>query len=104
MSKSISETASQLGNTVSDAAKTVGSKVAQAAEDTVDFIKAQTGIGRVEGKDVGVGGIKEHMSVIASCGKTIGSVDQVEGSAIKLTRKDSPDGQQSFSAQSPGGC
>ena len=49
MSKSISETASQLGNTVSEAAKTVGSKVAQGAEDAVDFIKAKTGLGSGDG-------------------------------------------------------
>jgi len=30
--------------------------------------------------------IREHMPVIASCGKRIGTVDRVEGSSIKLTR------------------
>ena len=34
--------------------------------------------------------------VIASCGKKIGVVDRVEGNAIKLTKKDSPDGQHHF--------
>ena len=96
MSKSISETASQLGNKVAETAQAVGSKVAQGAADAVDFVKEKTGIGTNEGKDVGIGGIKEHMSVIASCGKTIGSVDRLEGSAIKLTRKDSPDGQHHY--------
>jgi hypothetical protein len=37
--------------------------------------------------------VKEHMDVIASCGKKIGVVDRVEGKSIKLTKKDSPDGQ-----------
>ncbi len=30
--------------------------------------------------------IREHMPVIASCGMRIGTVDRVEGPAIKLTR------------------
>jgi Uncharacterized protein conserved in bacteria (DUF2171) len=33
------------------------------------------------------------MDVIASCGKKVGVVDHVGGGAIKLTKKDSPDGQ-----------
>ena len=37
--------------------------------------------------------IREHMDVLASCGKKVGVVDHVEGDMIKLTRKDSPDGQ-----------
>ena len=41
-------------------------------------------------------GIKDHMSVIASCGKTVGTVDHVEGNAIKLTRQDSLDGQHHY--------
>lgn len=96
MSKSFSESVSELGNTVSDAAKKVGNTIAQGTEEAVDFVKEKTGIGTVEGKDVGLKGIKDHMSVIASCGKTMGSVDRVEGNAIKLTRKDSPDGQHHY--------
>jgi hypothetical protein len=30
--------------------------------------------------------IREHMPVIASCGKRIGTVDRVEGFSIKLTK------------------
>ena len=37
--------------------------------------------------------IREHMDVIASCGKKIGVVDRVEGDSIKLTKQDSSDGQ-----------
>lgn len=40
--------------------------------------------------------IRERMDVIASCGTKIGVVDHVEGSAIKLTKKDSRDGQHHF--------
>jgi hypothetical protein len=34
--------------------------------------------------------------VIASCGTRVGSVDHLEGGAIKLARKDSPDGHHHF--------
>ena len=37
--------------------------------------------------------IKEHMEVVGSCGNHVGTVDHVEGDAIKLTRQDSPDGR-----------
>ena len=40
--------------------------------------------------------IKERMDVIASCGKKVGVVDHVVGSAIQLTKGDSPDGQHHF--------
>ncbi len=96
MAKTISEKMSDVGQSVSNAAKSVGSKIAQGAEDAVDFVKDKTGMGASEGHDVGVGGIKDHMNVIASCGKKVGVVDAVEQNSIKLTRKDSPDNQHHF--------
>jgi hypothetical protein len=36
--------------------------------------------------------IKEHMEVIGADGVHVGTVDKVEGSRIKLTRKDSGEG------------
>jgi len=36
--------------------------------------------------------IAEHMEVVGSCGNHVGTVDHVEGSQIKLTRNDDPDG------------
>jgi len=39
----------------------------------------------------GTEGIREHMDVIASCGKKVGVVDHLESGTIKLTRNDSPD-------------
>ena len=36
--------------------------------------------------------IREHMDVFGSCGNKLGKVDHVEGSQIKLTKNDSPDG------------
>lgn len=96
MSKTISEKMSDVGSSVADAAKNVGSKIAEGAEKAVDFVKEKTGMGTIEGDDVGVGGIREHMNVIASCGKKVGVVDGVDVNSIKLTRKASPDDQHHF--------
>jgi len=32
--------------------------------------------------------IRDHMDVICSCGKRLGTVDRVEGDSIKLTKSD----------------
>ena len=37
--------------------------------------------------------IKEHMEVIGADGTHVGTVDRVEGSRIKLTKKDSGEGK-----------
>ena len=83
-------------------------KVKQVAEKAVDKVeqvsphmprgKPERGNDELctEGTNAGIAGIKVHMNVIASCGKKIGVVDAVEGSAIKLTKKDSPDDQHHF--------
>jgi hypothetical protein len=85
------------GHAVADAAKSVGHKIVEGASDAAAFVKGKTGIGGpAEGSNAGVAGIRERMDVIASCGKKVGVVDHVEGGAIKLTRKDSPDGQHHF--------
>lgn len=42
-------------------------------------------------EDIELEGIRDHMDVIASCGKKVGVVDHLEAGTIKLTRKDSPD-------------
>ena len=49
-----------------------------------------------QGNKQTTGQIREHMEVIASCGTKIGAVDRVEGNAVKLTKKDSSDGQHHF--------
>jgi hypothetical protein len=36
--------------------------------------------------------VKEHMEVVGSDGKHVGTVDHMDGDRIKLTRKDDPDG------------
>jgi len=97
MAGTIKEKAVDAGHAVADAAKNVGHKIAEGAGKAVDFVKEKTGMcGPAEGTDAGIAGIKEHMDVIASCGKKVGVVDHVGGGAIKLTKKDSPDAQHHF--------
>jgi hypothetical protein len=86
-----------MANTIKDTVADAGHKIAAGTESAVEFVKEKSGMGGpVEGTNAGVAGIKERMNVIASCGKTVGVVDHVEGGAIKLTKKDSPDGQHHF--------
>ena len=97
MANTIKEKVADAGHSVADAAKNVSHKVANSAENAVEFVKEKTGMGGpVEGTNAGIAGIREHMDVIASCGKKVGVVDHVEGSTIKLTKKNSPDGQHHF--------
>ncbi len=97
MARTMKDKVADAGHAVVDAAKNVGHKIAEGAEKAVDFAKEKTGMGGpAEGTDAGLAGIKGHMDVIASCGKKVGVVDEVGGGAIKLTKKDSPDGQHHF--------
>lgn len=79
---------SDIKNTLKDA----GEKIAEKAGQAKDWVKDKTGLGCGTAK----GEITPHMSVISSCGCTVGKVDHLEGSAIKLTKGDSPDGQHHF--------
>jgi len=38
--------------------------------------------------------IREHMKIIGKDGAPVGTVDRVEGTRIKLTKKDNPSGHQ----------
>lgn len=97
MASTIKEKVADAGHAVADATKNVGQKIAEGTGKAVDFVKEKTGMcGPDEGTDVGLVGIKEHMDVIASCGTKVGVVDNVGDGAIKLTKKDSPDGQHHF--------
>ena len=40
--------------------------------------------------------IQEDMMVVGSDGEHVGTVDKVEGDQIKLTKKDSPNGQHNY--------
>jgi hypothetical protein len=81
---------SDIKNTAKDAGQKVAGKVEQAKE----WVEDKTGVGC--GTNRAVTDIQPHMSVISSCGCTMGKVDHMEGSAIKLTKNDSPDGQHHF--------
>jgi hypothetical protein len=97
MANTMKDKVAEVGHAAADAAKNVGHKIAEGTGKAVDFVKEKTGLGGpAEGTDAGLTGIKEHMDVIASCGKKVGVVDRAEGGVIKLTKKDSPDGQHHF--------
>ena len=97
MARTLNENMKDAGRAVSDAAKNVGETIAEGTAKAARAVKNATGIGEpAEGENVGVAGVKEHMKVIASCGTPVGVVDSVEGNNIKLTRKDSLDGQHHF--------
>jgi hypothetical protein len=40
--------------------------------------------------------IREHMEVVGSDHRHVGTVDQLEGDSIKLSKSDSPDGQHHY--------
>ena len=84
-----------MANTVEDKVTAAGESVANGVERAVEFVKDKTGVGTPP-ENRGVAGIKDGMDVIASCGKKVGVVDCVESNAIKLTRKNSPDGQHHY--------
>ena len=92
----IKDTLKNAGQKVVDTAKDAGHAVAEKAGQAKDWVKEKAGVGEGCGSAKGVSDIRERMDVIASCGKKVGVVDHVEGGAIKLTKKDSPDGQHHF--------
>lgn len=96
MAQTLNENMKQAGKALSDVAKNVGETISDGAQRASLAVKEMTGMGPTEGSDVGISGITEHMKVIASCGSTVGVVDAVQNGTIKLTRKDSPDGQHHF--------
>ena len=91
---SIKDKVADAGKAVVDTAKSVGQKVADGTKGAVDFVKEK--VGMETGQDFGVMGIKDHMEVVGCCGGRVGTVDHVEGNAIKLTRISSPDGEHHF--------
>ena len=83
---------------VADAASSIGHKIAEEAAHAANWVREKTGMTPdcSASKDQGVASIRERMDVIASCGKKMGVVDHIEGSVLKLTKKDSSDGQHHF--------
>jgi len=97
MANNFKDKVADAGHAVADAVKNAGHKVVEGTEKAANFIKEKTGVGGpAEGSNAGIAGIKEHMNVIASCGKKVGVVDHMEGGAVKLTKKDSADGQHHY--------
>jgi len=80
---------------IKDTLKNTGQKIADGATQAANWVKDKVaGHQQMSGADVAA--IKPHMQVIASCGTRVGMVDHMEGGAIKLTQKDSPDGMHHF--------
>jgi len=92
----IKNTVKDAAHTVADAAKDVGHKVACGVSQAAEFVKDKVGMGDKSHGAANVADIKPHMEVISSCGCRMGTVDHLEGGAIKLTQKDSPDGLHHF--------
>ena len=101
----IAETASKVGHKVSEGleeakdwtketAHKVGHRVEEAAEKAEH--KAKEVFGEHGDKTGTTADIREHMDVFGSCGNKLGKVDHVQGSTIKLTKNDSPDGLHHF--------
>ena len=97
MGSNIKDKVADAGKAVVDTAKSVGKAVANGASEAMEFVAEKTGMHESkEGSNAGIAAIREQMDVNASCGKKVGVVDRVEGEAIKLTRKDSADGQHHY--------
>lgn len=84
------------GHAGMEAAKNMGRKIAEGAERAVGYVKERAGMHHSTSPDARAQGIREHMDVIASCGKKVGEVDRLEGPAIKLTKSSSPDGNHHY--------
>jgi hypothetical protein len=87
-----------MAESIKDKVNEASKRVAENMGHATDWVKDKTGLGpgREEGTDAGIGGIRTHMDVIASCGTKVGVVDRVEGSAIKLTKDSCQDGMHHF--------
>jgi hypothetical protein len=82
---------------IKDTPKNADQKVGEKAEQAKDWVKEKTGIRERDcGPAKSLADIQPHMDVISSCGCRMGKVDHLEGTAIKLTKNDSPDGQHHF--------
>ncbi len=96
MAKELERAMNKMGESMKESAQATGRILKQGAKDLADGTKEMLNVGDTDAEGSGLRGIEEHMPVVASCGRTIGLVDHVEGEQIKLTRKDSPDGHHHF--------
>jgi len=108
MAETFKDKAKEAGHKVAEKASEMGHRISERAEEAADWAKEkahQAGDRMAEaahkvqhkvapGTEAmgSTAGIREHQEVYASCGTKVGTVDRVEGSTIKLTKNDSPDG------------
>lgn len=93
----IKNTLKDAGHKIADAAKSTGQAVTDKAGQAADWVKDKTGMRQKEcGTTRSTADIQPHMTVVSSCGCTMGKVDHLEGNSIKLTKNDSPDGMHHF--------
>jgi hypothetical protein len=112
MAETFKDKVEEAGHKIAETATKVGHKVGEKVEEATDWAKekAHQAGHRIEeaaqkvehkaketfgssGHTGTVADIREHMDVLGACGNKLGRVDRVEGSSIKLTKNDSPDGQ-----------
>jgi hypothetical protein len=112
MAGNIKDKAQEAGQKIADTASSVGHKVGAKVEEAADWAKEKAhqvgdkleeashkinksaaSLAESTGPVGSTADIREHQDVYASCGTKVGKVDHVEGSYIKLTKSDSPDGQ-----------
>jgi hypothetical protein len=87
----VGEKVEEAADWAKEKAHQVGNRVEEAAQKAEHRVKETFGDGSGASSNLTTK-IREHMDVIGSCGNKLGRVDHVEGSQIKLTRNDSPDG------------
>jgi hypothetical protein len=114
MAESIKSKVQEAGHKIAETASEVGHKASEMAEKASDWTKekmhhvghkadeASQKVGHKIEELKGSGSgcchsatsseVKEHMDVVASCGRRVGVVDHLEAESIKLTKKDSADG------------
>ncbi len=116
MAETLKDKAQQTGHKIAEKATEAGHRAGEKMEEAKDWVKekahqvgnrieeatqkAEHKVKEMFGEDGARTGtaadIREHMDVYASCGTQVGRVDHVEGSRIKLTKNDSPDGLHHF--------
>src|ERR1700677_1365857 len=85
MAATIKDKATEAGHKIAETVKAAGNKIAEGAEKATGWVKEKTNGGGSPGTTAN---IREHMEVIASCGKHVGTVDGIEGESVKLTKSD----------------
>lgn len=96
MAPSAKDTLKDVGHKLADTAKNVGISVMEKAGHAAEWVKEKTGLEHHPMSAANMADITPNMEVISSCGCRMGTVDHMENGAIKLTRRDSPDGQHHY--------